>query len=181
MRPLERILALSLSGAGHLILFSILLSVSLSLSRTPSRRPRSLPRATNGLSNSPSLSLHTARNRGHAAAEANARRDGFLTFANKVREQARVQADAAHARLHAAQCELKRKWDEEDGCTYDEKVQTWKEELAKQKAHFARKASKPISKQLTCTLCGKSVPVCSQEVEAWECHVKCGRRRTNGV
>jgi len=87
-----------------------------------------LPHATNGLSNSPSISLHTARNRGHAAADANSTRDGYGTFDNKVREQARVQADAAHARAHAAQCdreanqkELKRKRAEED-LQYDEKV-----------------------------------------------------------
>ena len=53
--------------------------------------------------------------------------------------------------------------------------------LAEQKANFARKAPKPISVVLTCTLCGKSARVSSQEVEAWDCHVKCSGRRANGV
>ena len=80
----------------------------------------------------------------------------------------------------AKQKELKRKRAEEDS-EYDGKVQTWQAMLAKQKENFARKAPKPITMRLTCTLCGNTVGVSSQEVEAWECHVKCGRRRANGV
>ena len=77
----------------------------------------------------PSLSLHTARNRGHAvasghaAADANARRDGYGTFANKVREQARVQAQAQcdrEAKQKEKQKELKRKRADEDP-GYDKK------------------------------------------------------------
>ena len=142
-----------------------------------------MPRATNGLSNSPSISLHTARNLGHATADANAKRGGYGTFENKVREQARVQAQQTHDKERASEAkqkELKRKRAEEDS-EYDGKVQTWQAMLAKQKENFARKAPKPITARLTCTLCGNTVGVSSQEVEAWECHVKCGRRRTNGV
>ena len=120
-------------------------------------------------------------------ANANAERDGYGTFDNKDREQARVQANAAHARAHAAQCdreaeqkELTRKRAEEDQ-EYDKNVQTWQEQQARQKVRFARKAPKPISVRLTCTLCGKPVMVSSQDSEAWECHVRCGRRRANGV
>ena len=53
--------------------------------------------------------------------------------------------------------------------------------LEEQKANFARKASKPMSVKLTCTVCGNRTKVSSHDVEAWECHVRCGAKRANGA
>ena len=116
-------------------------------------------------------------------ADAKAKRDGYGTFANKIREEAREQASArlileAQAEADKAQ---KRQRAEEDP-EYGGKVKTWQARLARQKAKFARSAPKPMSMSLTCTFCGKqSSTVSWQEVEAWDCHVKCGGRKANGV
>ena len=147
-----------------------------------------MPHAPNGLADSLSLSLHTARDLGHAgghaAADATAKRGGYGTFSNKLRVQAQTSCDkkaAQEANRAEDVKELKRKRAEEDP-EYHETERKWRKELAKQKERFACKASWPISgAKLTCPVCGERVKVSSQCVEAWECHVKCGGQRANGV